>query len=211
MCFNLGRRRKKLIQAACIDLRTVAPHRAVLLQEWRMLCSILDTSSFFIFGLSFLFLMLVFISLQGLDLWRNKSHEGNSLEMRHCTELKGRKKDLFIVVLSVGGQFVSHREILDHLSCLLLRNCCCKRLTRSWSSCSRVGNMEKEESHRPAHSVWEDLDDSAHTKMTWNLCIDTWTNPSSTDWMLYASRGGMFCFHHTFNKHIFFFELTCRL
>lgn len=113
-------------------------------RDGEMLWGVLDTSSFFISGLSFLFsMMLVFISPQGLDLWRNKSHEGNSLEMRHCTELEGGKKDLFIVILSVGGQFVSHREILDHLSCWLLRNCCCKRLIKSWSSCSIVGNMEK--------------------------------------------------------------------
>lgn len=44
---------------------------------------------------------------------------------------KKERKDLFIVILSVGGQFVSHREILDHLSCWLLRNCCCKRLIKS--------------------------------------------------------------------------------
>lgn len=54
-----------------------------------------------------------------------------SLQKRHCTELGGGKKDLFIVILSVGGQFVSHREILAHLSCWLLRNCCCKRLIKS--------------------------------------------------------------------------------
>lgn len=67
---------------------------------------------------------------------------------------KKERKDLFIVILSVGGQFVSHREILDHLSCWLLRNCCCKRLIKSWSSCSLVGNMEKEESH--SGGVWQE-------------------------------------------------------
>lgn len=122
-------------------------------RDGKMLWGVLDTSSFFISGLSFLFLMLVFISPQGLDLWRNKSDEDNSLEMRHCTELEEGKKDLFIVILAVGGQFVSPREILDRLSCWLLRNCCCKRLIKSWSSCSLVGNVEKEESHRTASSV----------------------------------------------------------
>lgn len=175
-------------QAASIHLQTVAVCWTVLSVIGMARCSgvywIPPVSSF----LDWVFLMLVFISPQGLDLWRNESDEDNSLEMRHCTELEeGKKRLVHCNTFSVGGQFVSHREILDHLSCWLLRNCCCKRLIKSWSSCSLVGNMEKEESHGTASSVWEDLDDSAHAKMTWSFCRDTCTNPSSADWMLYDS------------------------
>lgn len=112
-------------------------------------------------------------------------------------------------ILLLGGQFYFSWGNLTHLSCWLLRNCCCKRLIKSWTSCSLVGNMEKEESHRTAHSVlggsgWFYTSKNDLKFMYRHFSI----NPSECCLIaLLQSRGGMFWFHHRFSTH-FIFEIS---
>lgn len=146
---------------------------------------------FFVSELNFLFLMSVsFISPQGLDLWRNKYDGDKSLERRHTVhnQKEEERRTCPFWYFAVGGQFGFSQGNLIHLSCWLLRNCCCKWLIKSWTSCSLVGNMEKEESHRTAHSVlgrsgWFCTSKNDLKFMYRHLS----TSPSSADWMLYNS------------------------
>lgn len=143
---------------------------------------------FFISELSFLFLMLIsFISPQGLDLWRRNKYDGdNSLERRHIVHnQKEEERTCPFWYFAVGGQFCFSKGNLTHLSCWLLRNCCCKRLIKSWTSCSLVGNMKRKKATGLPISVlgrsgWFYTSKNDLKFMYRYLS----TSPSSADWML---------------------------
>ena len=146
---------------------------------------------FFISELSFLFLMLIsFIPPQGLDLWRNKYDGDNSLERRHIVHnQKEEERTCPFWYFAVGGQFCFSKGNLTHLSCWLLRNCCCVQLIKRWTLCSLFGNMGKKKATELSLQSEEDLDDSTQAETTWDFCVDTPlpVSPSSADWMLSSS------------------------